>query len=225
MKEKIIIIGGKGTAIVIAEQLIHAIEKCNYNAEFLGFAFWDPSLTEVMGRPILFQDYQEMKKKYLGYNDVKFIFQLYRPDAIRERCGWRDNIGLPAEKYTNFIHPFAYVAGSVRMGCGNVLLANTVVNSNVVIGNFNTMNSGSLIGHDTIIGDSNFMAAQSVVGSGLHIGNMNFFGMNSSFRNELTIGNECIVGMASNVVKNISSHSVVYGNPAKDKEQLNHIIR
>ena len=72
MKEKIIIIGGKGTAVVIAEQLIHAIDKCNYDAEFLGFAFWDPSMTEVLGRPILFQDYEEMKKKYLKYDDVSF---------------------------------------------------------------------------------------------------------------------------------------------------------
>lgn len=225
MKEKIIIIGGKGTAVVIAEQLIHAIEKCNYDAEFLGFAFWDPSMTEVLGMPILFQDYQEMKKKYLSYNDVKFIFQLYRPDAIAERCGWRDNIGLPLEKYTNFIHPFAYVAGSARMGYGNVFLANTVVNSHAVVGNFNTFNSGALLGHDTIVGDSNFFAAQSIVGSGLHIGDKNFFGVNSSMRNELTIGNECIVGMASNVVKNIPDHAIVYGNPAKEKEQLNHIIR
>ena len=225
MKEKIIMIGGKGTAVVIAEQLIHAIEKCNYDAEFLGFAFWDPSMTEVLGRPILFQDYEEMKKKYLKYDDVKFIFQLYRPDAIAERCGWRNRIDLPLEKYTNFIHPFAYMAGSAKMGYGNVVLANGVINSNAVIGNFNTFNSGTLIGHDTTVGDSNFFAAQVCVGSGLHIGDRNFVGLNSCLRNELTIGNDCIVGMASNVTKNLHDGAIAFGNPAKEKEQLNHVVR
>lgn len=225
MKEKIIIIGGKGTAVVIAEQLIHAIDKCNYNAEFLGFAFNDPNLDVILGRPILCKPYNEMKEKYLKYNDVKFIFQLYRPDAIRERCGWRDKINIPLEKYFNFIHPFAYVAGSATIGNGNVFLANTVVNSNVVVGDFNTFNSGTLLGHDTKMGNSNFFAAHVCIGSGLNIGDMNFVGLNSSLKNEITIGNECIVGMASNVVKDISNNAIVYGNPAKEKEKLNHIVR
>lgn len=225
MKEKIIIIGGKGTAVVVAEQLIHAINKCNYDAEFLGFAFWDSSMTEVLGMPILFQDYQKMKEKYIRYNDVKFLFQLYRPDAIAERCGWRDKIDLPLEKYANFIHPYAYVAGSAKMGYGNCILVNSVINSNAVLGNFNTINSGTLIGHDTNLGDTNFLAAQVVVGSGIHIGNRNFIGVNSCLRNEIVIGNDCIIGMASNVTKGLHDGAIAFGNPAKEKEQLNHVIR
>lgn len=221
MKEKIIIIGGKGTAVVIAEQLIHAIEKCNYDAEFLGFAFWDPSMTEVLGRPILFQDYEEMKKKYLKYDDVKFIFQLYRSDVIEERCGWRDRINIPLEKYCNFIHPFAYVAGSVKMGYGNVVLANTVINSGATIGNFNTFNSGDLFGHDTTIGDSNFFAAHACLGSNVHIGNMNFFGISCCVKNKTTMGDKNIIGQCANVVKDIDSNLVMIGNPAKPLEKKN----
>lgn len=225
MKEKIIIIGGIGTAVVIAEQLIHAIEKCNYNAEFLGFAFKNQEMKSILDWPILFRNYDEMKSKYMIYDDVKYIFQLYRPDSIKDRCGWRDIINIPLEKYCNFIHPFTYVAGSVKMGYGNVFLANTVVNSGAKIGNFNTFNSGSLIGHDTTIGNSNFFAAQVCIGSGLNIGNMNFVGLNSSLKNQIIIGDECIVGMASNVVKDLSTSAIVYGNPAKEKDKLNNIIR
>ena len=215
MKEKIIIIGGKGTAVVIAEQLIHAIDKCNYDAEFLGFAFWDPSMTEVLGRPILFQDYQAMKEKYLKYDDVKFIFQLYRSDVIEERCGWRDRIGIPINKYCNFVHPFAYVAGSVQMGYGNVVLAHSVINSGAKIGNFNTFNSGDLFGHDTSIGDSNFFAAHVALGSNVKIGNMNFFGINSCVRNKTIMGDKNLVGQCANVVKNVENGVTLIGNPAK----------
>ena len=42
---------------------------------------------------------------------------------------------------------------------------------------------------------------------------------------KITLGNEVVVGMASNVTKSLPDHAVAYGNPAKEKEQLNHIIR
>lgn len=224
MKTKIIMIGGKGTAVVIAEQIIDAIERFNYPAELIGFAFDDPEMTEVLDMPILCHSYEALEK-YGKFEDVKFIYQLYRPDLIRVRSELRDSFNIPIEKYHNFIHPSAYVAHSSKMGFGNVLLANTVVNSHAVIGNHNTFNSGDLIGHDTIIGDSNFFAAQVCIGSGLHIGNMNFVGLNSGLRNEITLGDECVVGMASNVTKSLGDKAVAFGNPAKEKEQLNHIIR
>ncbi|MBO7578884.1 MAG: sialic acid O-acetyltransferase [Prevotella sp.] len=224
MKTKVIIIGGRGTAVVIAEQLIDAIERYHYDAELIGFAFDDPDMTEVIDMPILCHSY-EVLDKYGKYDDVKFIYQLYRPDLIKVRSELRDSFNIPLEKYMNFIHPTAYVAHSAKLGFGNVLLANTVINSHAVIGNFNTFNSGDLVGHDTVIGDSNYSAAQVCIGSGLHIGNMNFLGLNCSLRNELTIGNECIVGMASNVTRSLHDKSIVYGNPAREKEQLNNIIR
>jgi len=224
MKTKIIIIGGKGTAVVIAEQIIDAIERYDYNAELLGFAFDDPEMTEVLNFPIFCHSY-EVFERFGKYDDVKFIYQLYRPDLIKIRSELRDSFNIPIERYHNFVHPTAYVAHSAKIGYGNVFLANCVVNSHAVIGNHNTFNSVDLIGHDTIIGDSNFCAAHVCIGSGLHIGNMNFIGINSCLRNELTIGNECIVGMASNVTKSLHDNAIVYGNPAKEKEHLNNIIR
>lgn len=219
-------IGGMGTALVIAEQLIHAIEKCNYDAEFLGFAFKNQEMKTILGRPIMFRDYEEMKEKYLGYNDVKFIFQLYRADCLKERCGWRSGIGIPMAKYCNFIHPYAYVANSAKInGNGNVILANVVINTNAIIGNFNTFNSGALVGHDTSLGDTNFIAAQTCIGSNVHIGDMNFLGLNSCVRNECNIGDENIIGMASNVTKSVGNNQLLYGNPATVQSQLNHVIR
>ena len=97
MKEKIIIIGGNGTAVVIAEQLIHAIEKCNYNAEFLGFAFWDPSMTEVLGRPILFQDYEEMKKQ-----PSQCLYKIRHLSA--NNCFWRGHNSCVGFIYSHTIN-------------------------------------------------------------------------------------------------------------------------
>lgn len=43
MKEKVVIIGGKGTAVVIAEQIYDAQIRFGKEIEVIGFAFDDPA--------------------------------------------------------------------------------------------------------------------------------------------------------------------------------------
>lgn len=222
---KIVFIGGRGTAIVIADQMYDAHKRFGMDIEVLGLALDDHSGgDEISGYPILC-DIKDVYDKYKAFDDVKFIYQLYRPDVIRERTKLLCNLNIPIEKFATFIHPSVMVAKSAIIGYGNVFLANVVINSNAVIGNFNTVNSGTLLGHDIIIGDNNYFAGQVCVGSGLSIGNMNFIGLNSSIRNGISIGDGNVVGMASNITKDVSDDNVLYGNPAVIKPKLNHIIR
>lgn len=216
--KKIIIIGGKGTAVVIAEQIQDAIDKYGADYELLGFAFDDPMFgSSISGFPILEKTYN-VYEKYKKYDDVFYVFSLYRSDLIEERIKLRDSYQIPVQKYLTFIHPLATVSRSVRMGFGNIILANTVINPNVIMGNFNTINSTCLLGHDSMIGNSNFFAGHSVVGSNIKIGSGNFFGLNSSVRNFVEIEDYNIIGMAANVVKSINNNKIVIGNPAFEKE-------
>jgi acetyltransferase EpsM len=222
---KIIIIGGRGTAIVVADQINDAHDRFGTDIEVLGLALDDHSGgDEISGYPILC-GIKELNEKYGRYNDVKYIYELYRPDVIKERTEILYDLKIPIEKFANFIHPSVMFAKSAKLGFGNVLLANVVVNCNAKIGNFNTVNSGCLLGHDIEIGNNNYFAGQVCVGSGLQIGNMNFFGLNTSIRNGISIGNENVVGMSSNITKDVSDKNVLYGNPAVIKSKLNHIIR
>lgn len=215
--EKIIIIGGKGSAVVIAEQIYDTQMKMK-NVEFLGFAFDDEAFgNEINGFPILCKTY-ETYEKYKKYNDVKFIYQLYRPDVMRERIELLHSYDIPKERFATFIHHSAFVARSAKVGLGSVLLANTVVNANAFVGDFTTIQSNSLIGHDTKVGDYNFFAAHTVVGSNTKIGNANFFGLNTSVNNYIDIGDYNFIGMASNVVKGLQDNEKVYGNPARKFE-------
>lgn len=222
---KIVIIGGRGTAIVVADQMCDAHSRYNMDIEVLGLALDDLSGgNEISGYKILCP-IRKVYETYGNYSDVKFVYQLYRPDLMRERTQILTDLHIPAEKFYNFIHPSAMVAKSVRIGYGNVLLANVVVNSNAVIGNFNTVNSGTLLGHDITIGNNNYFAGQVCVGSGLSIGNENFIGLNSSIRNGITIGDNNVVGMSSNITKDVDNQCILYGNPATIKPKLNHIVR
>ncbi len=215
--KKIIIIGGKGTPVVIAEQIINSIDKFNAQYELLGFAFDDESFgNDINNIPILDKTYN-IYSKYERFKDVFFIFSMYRSDLIKQRIALRESFNIPLNRYITFIHPLATVSKSVKLGFGNIILANVVINPNAIIGDFNTFNSNVLIGHDTVLGDSNFIAGHAVIGSNLQIGNGNFFGLNCSAKNIIKIGDYNIIGMASNVLKDISDNSIVYGNPSRTK--------
>ncbi|MBB4120077.1 sugar O-acyltransferase (sialic acid O-acetyltransferase NeuD family) [Mesonia hippocampi] len=213
--EKIIVIGGKGSAIVVGEQICDANQK-GANVEFLGFAFDDESFgSEIAGFPVVSKT-KEVFNKFKDYSDVKFIYQLYRPDLMRERIDLLNSYRIPLDRYATFIHPSVVISKNSKIGRGTAIMANSVINSNAIIGNHCTIHSNSLIGHDTLMGNYNFIAAHNVIGSNNVIGNANFLGLNSSFNNYIEIGDFCFVGMASNVIKSVNSDTKVYGNPAKE---------
>ena len=215
MKTRVIIIGGKGTAVVIAEQIYDAQVKFGMNIEILGFAFDDPAFSEgINGWPILCGT-MEAYPRYKDDYSVKFVYALYRSDIIKERIELRDSYGIPADRFLSFVHPTAYIAKSVILGKGNIILANCALDSNVVLGNFNTLQIGTLIGHDTKLGDSNFFAAHTCIGSNIKIGSGNFSGLNCCIKNFINIGDYNLIGQCANVVKNVDSSTVLIGNPAK----------
>ena len=216
--EKIIVIGGRGSGLLIGEQIYDA-QMRGADVEFLGFAFDDPTFgDEINGFPLLCGS-REVFAKYGKYEDVKFIFQMWRSDCIEERIGWRDWYGIPEERYATFVHPLALVTRSAKLGYGTVVLTNAVVNSNARVGNHVTIQSGTLIGHDTVVGDNTFFAAQSAIGSNSKIGTGCFIGLKCAVNNYTTIGDFAYIGMGSNVIKSVPERAMAYGNPARQVER------
>ncbi|MFI3243459.1 MAG: hypothetical protein R3Y56_04315 [Akkermansia sp.] len=216
-KTKVVIIGGKGTAVVIAEQIDDARTRFGMDIEVLGFAFDDEAYKDgINGWPVLCGT-REAYAKYKDDPSVFFVFALYRADILAERIALRDSLGIPKERHLSFIHPSAYVAKSAVLGHGNIVLVNCVINNNTVIGDYNTFNSATLVGHDTSMGDNNFSAAHVCIGSRLKIANGNFFGLNCSVRNAVVMGDYNLIAMGANAVKNLGDHTLAIGNPAVNK--------
>lgn len=212
---KIIIIGGKGTAVDIGEQVISAREQYNADVELLGWAVDDESLgLEINGYPVLCKP-RELAEKY-DDPEIKLIFSLYRADKMEERVKLLDSYGIALSRFANFIHPLAYVARSVVLGAGNIILSHACLFSNIRMGDHNVVYADSTIGHDTKIGNHNFFAS-SDIGSECVIENGTFLGMNSTIKNGLHIGEYALIGMGSNVVRNVEARQVVFGNPAKPR--------
>jgi acetyltransferase EpsM len=212
---KIIIIGGKGTAVVVAEQIEDARQRFGAPVEMLGFAFDDPAFgTEINGFPVLCKT-TEVWSRYADHVDVRFIFLLYRSDKMAERIRLREGYGIPVERYFTFIHPSAFVARSARLGHGCVLCANTVINSHVVLSDFNTLLSLCLIEHDSRTGPSCFFAGHSCVGSNVTIGSGVFVGLNATVKTFVRVQDQALIGMAANVVADVPAGVTVAGNPAR----------
>ena len=114
--EKIIIIGGKGAAVVLADQILHAVAKFNAPYEVIGYCIDDPSLgREINGIPILCK-LEELAVKYNQVSDVKYFFALYKPTKMLDRVQLFQELDLPISKFTNFIHPSAFIALSADLG-------------------------------------------------------------------------------------------------------------
>jgi acetyltransferase EpsM len=208
---RIVVIGAVGTALNIVEQIADASNNHAAPVKIEGIIIDTLEQgTSVAGFPVL--GGLNRIPELLARDEISFIFAMYRPDLLKERYQLMTSLGIPQHRYATFIHPKTFVAASVKMGRGNVILSNSTINSNVTIGNMNIISSNVSIEHDTVIGNGNFFAAGSVAGARVKVGNHCFTGINASLREDVVI-DELFVGMHS-LVLNSYSHCTVAGVPA-----------
>ena len=214
--KRIIIIGGKGTAVNVAEAIIDAAENYNQEVEFFGFAFDDDSFNgKINDYPILCKT-TEAYQKFGHLDDVFFIFQMNNQNKMKERAKLIDSYNIPSHKWFTFIHPTAFVSRSVKIGFGTVIYTHCAIHSNAIIGNHCTLSALTTIGHDTKVEDNVFMATHVCVGSSVIIEKCNFIGQNVSISTSVTISQNNLFGIGTCVTKKIpESGKIFIGSPAK----------
>ncbi len=215
-KTKVIIFGGIGTAINIAEGIFDASVNYNAKVEMLGFAFDAPEYgKEINGFPVLCGT-KEAYKKYEKFSDVKFIFQMNHHYKMEERAALVKSYQIPGDRWYTFIHPTAFISRSVKIGFGTVVYTHCAIHSNAVIGNHCTFSALTTIGHDTVLNNHVYTGPHVCVGSNVVIGKCSFIGLNTSVANNISIAPNSLIGHGSTVTKNISDSGKIYiGSPAK----------
>lgn len=208
--KKVLILGGKGTASVIAHSIIHA-NKLGYDEyEFAGFI--NDHEKEIDGLPVVggFSDVDRLVRE-----NFYFINTVYKIGGQEERMELFKNLNIPDENLCTFIHPSAYIAPGVKIGAGSVVSPNASISTMTQIGRCCLIMNNVSIGHDNRIGDFNFFTANSCLGSYIETGDGAWFGLNCTVRGKLTIGNKSTVGIGAVVTKNIGDNEIWVGNPAK----------
>ena len=128
---------------------------------------------------------------------------------------------LPKEtEYFTFIHPTALILDDeIIIGEGSFIGANSILTTNIQIGNHAILNRGNHIGHDCIIGNYFSAMPGSIVSGNVHIGNGVYLGTNSSVIEKKYILHDIVIGANSVVIKDITERGTYVGVPAKKIEK------
>ena len=144
-----------------------------------------------------------------------FINTILRIDGNRERIAMFESLGIPDDRLASFVHPMAYVAPSVQLGPGTIVMPQVAMSPGTKLGKGTIMMVGATMGHDNEVGEFCHIAAQAAVGSYLKIGKGVHIGLNACIHEELEIGDYATLGMGAVLKHNIGEGEIWAGNPAR----------
>ena len=210
---KVVIIGGVGNGTVVSAAIEHARRMNATDLEVAGFLNdREPTGKMLDLFPVLGPLSETQRLLDEGY---WFINTILRIDGNRERIALFEGLGIPDERLATFVHPMAYVAPSVQLGSGCVIMPNVSMSPGTSLGKGCLMMAGSMMGHDNHVGDFCHIAAQAAVGSYLTIGKGVHIGLGACVREFLTIGDFATLGMGGVLINDIGDGEIWAGNPAR----------
>ena len=213
MSRKVAILGGIGNAAVVSAAIEHARRMGATDLEVAGFLNDRTPIGEKIDLfPVIGTLSDVPKFIDEGY---WFINTIYRIDGNEERIALFESLHIPDERLATFVHPMAYVAPSVELGPGCVIMPNVSMSPGTKLGKGCLMMAGSMMGHDNIVGPYCHIAAQSAVGSYLKIGKGVHIGLNATIHEGFTIGDYATLGMGAVLKHDIGPKEIWAGNPAK----------
>lgn len=138
------------------------------------------------------------------------------PASFQKRKEHIDGLGVPNERFTTVIHPYAHIGRNVHIGTNTLIMAGVVITSNAWIGDNVCILPNTVVHHDTRIGDYTLVGSSVVIAGGSIVGCNCYIGSGSNLINGINIGDFSLVGIGSNVIQNFPSRSRIAGNPARD---------
>ena len=213
MSRKVAILGGLGNGAVVAAAIEHARLMGATDLEVAGFL---NDRTPVGEKIDLFPVIGKVEDaKRLLDEGYWFIDTIFRIDGNRERIAMFEALEIPDDRLASFVHPMAYVAPSVQLGPGCIIMPQVAMSPGSKLGKGCIMMVGATMGHDNVVGDFCHIAAQACVGSYLTIGKGVHIGFNATIRENITIGDNATLGMGAVLLNNIGDNEIWAGNPAK----------
>lgn len=210
---KVAILGGKGNAAIVAAAMEHARRMGATDWEVAGYLNDREEVGQIIDMfPVIGRTADAKRLLDEGY---WFINTILRIDGNRERIAMFENLGIPDDRLVTFVHPMAYVAPTVQLGAGCIIMPHVSMSPGTKLGKGCLMMVGSMMGHDNIVGDFCHVAAQAAVGSYLTIGKGVHIGLNATVKENLSIGDFATLGAGAVLTKNMGENEIWAGNPAK----------
>ena len=153
--------------------------------------------------------------KLAEYSGVHAVIAIGENQA-RQRIA----LQFPQVHWATPVHPAAYVHPSAILGAGTVVFAGAVIQPLARVGVHCIVNTGATVDHECVLGD--FVH----VGPGVHLsGTVQlevgvFMGTGSATVQGVRVGAWTTVGAGGVVVKNLDSHLIAMGIPARVARRL-----
>ena len=199
MSKSIYIYGASGHGLVVAD----IAKSCGYE----NIVFLDDDTSKGF---LKFEDIKENRDYHIafGIGNNQIREKLYK--KVKE-----NGFAIPT-----LIHPSSIISSSARIEEGTVVMPNVVVNAKAYIGKCVILNSSCVVEHESIIGDFVHISPKVAIAGDVRIGDFTHIGIGSSVIQCLEIGKNSIIGSGSVVVKNIRDFKKAYGNPCKEKGNI-----
>lgn len=197
MKKHLVIMGAGGFA-----REVYSWVQDEYEVK----AFYSDSDTPpILGLPVV--------SDLSLYTDSLFMVAVGSP--VDRLALWDIAIKAGLSVASGFVHKSATMGVGCHIGKGVIICPQSVITTNVTIGEATIVNIGSTIGHDCVIGELVTIAPGANISGHCKILNRSYIGTNASIREGLFIGPESVVGMGSVVISNVPNRETWAGVPAQ----------
>ncbi len=210
--KKIIIIGAGGQGRETA-QLIKDLNREKGEWELLGYLDDNPFKTgeRLNGHVVLGTVDMLAAQDLQGVSVVCAVGQSKtRKKLVEYITNHYDHV-----QFATLIHPTAVVGDEVVIGEGVCICANSVVSTNIHIGDHALINYGCTIGHDAVIEPFVTVLPGCNISGGVVIRTGAEIGTGSAVIQGVEIGSNTIVGAGAVVTKTLPESCVAVGVPAK----------
>lgn len=130
-------------------------------------------------------------------------------------CDQLSRLGVRDDRYLTVVDPAITVPPGCTIGVGSIILAGTVLTSDVSIGRHCVVMPNATLTHDDTLGDFATVCAGVALGGYVEIGEAAYLGMNSSVRQNVVVGPGAVLGMGSVLLTDLPAHQTWVGVPAR----------
>jgi sugar O-acyltransferase (sialic acid O-acetyltransferase NeuD family) len=123
-------------------------------------------------------------------------------------------IGIEQQRFGTLIDRSVRIPDTCTVASGSILLAGTVLTTDVRIGSHVVIMPHGTLTHDCVVHDFATLAAGVRLGGDVRVGEACYLGMSSSVREHANLGDGCVVGMGAVALGDIPAGETWVGAPA-----------